>query len=98
MTDINEYLQASQVLLDISRKGQKGLSFRVFESAGLEKKLITTNADIKNYDFYNPNNILVIDEKKPNITLDFFSSEYEKIPESIFKKYTLEQWINEVFY
>lgn len=98
LTDINEYLQASQVLLDISRKGQKGLSFRVFESAGLEKKLITTNTDIKNYDFYNPNNILIIDEKKPEISLDFFNTAYKKIPETIFKKYTLDQWINDVFH
>ena len=98
LSEVNNNLYNSQVLLDINRKGQSGLSFRIFESIGLEKKLITTNADIKNYDFYNPNNILVIDEKKPNITLDFFNTEYEKIPESIFKKYTLEQWINEVFY
>ena len=98
LSEVNDNLYNSQILLDINRKGQSGLSFRIFESIGLEKKLITTNADIKNYDFYNPNNILVIDEKKPNITLDFFNTEYEKIPESIFKKYTLEQWINEVFY
>lgn len=98
LSEVNDNLYNSQILLDINRKGQNGLSFRVFESIGLEKKLITTNADIKNYDFYNSNNILIIDEKKPNITLDFFNTEYEKIPESIFKKYTLEQWINEVFY
>jgi hypothetical protein len=98
LTEVNDYLHASQVLLDINRRGQKGLTFRVFESIGLEKKLITTNTDIKNYDFYNPNNILIIDEKRPNLTLDFFKTEYVRIPEVIFKKYTLEEWINEVFY
>jgi DNA-binding NtrC family response regulator len=35
----------------------------VLESLGLEKKLITTNAEIIHYDFYNPNNILVIDDE-----------------------------------
>ena len=97
LSEVNTYIRNAQVLLDISRKGQKGLTFRVFESIGLEKKLITTNADIKNYDFYNPNNILIIDERKPDIPLDFFNNEYEKIPEEILKKYTLEEWINQVF-
>lgn len=97
LPDMNNYIHNTQVLLDINRKGQKGLTFRVFESLGLEKKLITTNADIKNYDFYNPNNILIIDEKKPNIPLSFFNNEYEKISEDILKKYTLNSWINQVF-
>jgi hypothetical protein len=94
LSEVNNYINNSAVLLDINRKGQKGLTFRVFESIGLEKKLITTNTDTKNYDFYNPNNILIIDEQNPNIPLDFFNNEYEKIPEEILKKYTTEGWIN----
>ncbi|QKJ64404.1 hypothetical protein [Flavobacterium sp. M31R6] len=96
LSEVNDYLHNTQVLLDINRVGQKGLTFRVFESLGLEKKLITTNADIKNYDFYNPNNILIIDEKKPNIPLDFFSNKYQKIPKDLFEKYSIEEWINQI--
>lgn len=96
LPDVNDYIHNAQVLLDINRKGQKGLTFRVFESLGLGKKLITTNADIKNYDFYNPNNILIIDEKKPNIPVAFFNNNYEKISDDILKKYTLDSWINQV--
>lgn len=98
LAEVNNNLCNSQVLLDINRMGQNGLTFRVFESIGLEKKLITTNTDIKNYDFYNTNNILIIDEKNPKIPLSFFNTEYEKIPEMISKKYTLNEWINQVFY
>jgi hypothetical protein len=97
LPEVNDYIQNAEVLLDINRKGQKGLTFRVFESLGLEKKLITTNADIKNYDFYNPNNILIIDDKKTNIPLDFFNNEYEKVPEELLKKYSIEGWIKQVF-
>jgi len=89
-------LHNSQVLLDINRIGQKGLTFRVFESLGLEKKLITTNGDIKNYDFYNPNNILIIDEKKTNIPFDFFTKKYNPVSEDILKKYTIETWILQI--
>lgn len=96
LDEVNNYIQQSLVLLDIIRKGQKGLTFRVFESLTLEKKLITTNQDIKNYDFYNPNNILIIDEKNPKIPIAFFNTNYEKIPEEILNKYTLENWINQI--
>jgi hypothetical protein len=64
---------------------------------GLQKKLITTNSDIKNYDFYNPNNILIIDIKRPEIPKAFFENEYEKLPEDIYNKYTLSGWIKNVF-
>lgn len=97
LIDVNNYAYNAQVLLDINREKQNGLTFRVFESLGLEKKLITTNADIKNYDFYNPNNILIIDEKNINIPLEFFNKEYEKIPDDVLKKYSLDSWINQVF-
>lgn len=98
LSEVEEYINKTQVLLDVNRKGQIGLTFRVFESLGLHKKLITTNSDIVNYDFYNPNNILVIDEKKPIIPPSFFEKEYEKIPDNIFKKYTLNGWIENVIY
>ncbi|MBF4463859.1 hypothetical protein [Flavobacterium sp. LC2016-12] len=98
LPEIEEYINRSQVLLDINRKNQSGLTFRVFESIGLQKKLITTNADIVNYDFYNPNNILVIDENNPDIPVSFFEKEYEEIPEKVYNKYTLKGWIENVVY
>lgn len=97
LPDVDKFIHNAQVLLDINRKGQNGLTFRVFESLGFEKKLITTNADIKNYDFYNPNNILIIDDKNPDIPLDFFNNDYKKIPEELLKNYTIEGWINRIF-
>ena len=96
LDEVSTLIAKSKTLLDINRKGQNGLTFRVFESLGLKKKLITTNADIINYDFYNPNNILLIDEKNPVIPSSFFESNYEAIPESILKKYTLDGWIERV--
>lgn len=98
LSQVNDYINRSQVLLDINRKGQIGLTFRVFESLGLGKKLITTNPDIKNYDFYNPNNILIIDENKPIIPIEFFDNEYDEIPKEILHKYTLEGWVEKVLF
>jgi len=98
LSRVNKYINNSKVMLDINRKGQSGLTFRVFESIGLQKKLITTNPDIKNYDFYNPNNILIIDENNPKIPIAFFSNDYQKLPEKTYYKYSLEGWIDQVIF
>ncbi|MEN0080703.1 hypothetical protein [Flavobacterium lindanitolerans] len=98
LEEISKFIEKSNALLDIKRDGQFGLTFRIFESMGLEKKLITTNPDIVNYDFYNPNNILVIDEKNPVIPTSFFESDYEKLPEEIYHKYTIRGWIQNVLF
>lgn len=94
LSEVNKYINKTQVLLDVQRTGQEGLSFRVLESIGLHKKLITTNSDIVNYDFYNANNILVIDENIPFIPVSFFETNYYDLPKEIFEKYTLIGWLD----
>ncbi len=96
-TKLPDYYRKSRVLLDLTRENQYGLSFRVFEAMALEKKIITDNEMIKNYDFYNPNNILVLNETCSNLQKSFFKTPYKKIPEEIYHKYTLDHWINMVF-
>ncbi|HAB26352.1 MAG TPA: hypothetical protein DCE27_00175, partial [Xanthomarina gelatinilytica] len=97
LTKVKEYLLEADVLLDIQKENQYGLSFRVFESLGYKKKLITTNADIVNYDFYNPNNIAVVDVHNIQIPDAFFKTPYEEIPKDVLYKYTLAGWIENVF-
>lgn len=97
LTEVNQYIANSKVLLDIHRAKQDGLSFRVFESLGLNKKLITTNKDIKSYDFYNPNNILIIDVDNPNFDISFFDTPYQEIPAEILGKYLISNWFEEFF-
>ena len=84
-------------MLDVSRAGQQGLSFRVFESMGLKKKLITTNTDVVTYDFYNPENIFVItDINDIQIPESFFSTPYVDIPKNISDKYLIDNWVDEL--
>jgi len=97
LNKVREFLLKADVLLDIQKENQSGLSFRVFESLGYQKKLITTNKDIIHYDFYNPNNIIVVDPKNIQIPKTFFETSYQEIPNSILYKYTLAGWIEKVF-
>lgn len=58
--DYLSLLANSKCLLDITQEGQNGLTLRPIEAAIYGKKLITTNASIKNTALYNANNVLIL--------------------------------------
>lgn len=97
INEINQYLEESEIMLDVSRNKQEGLSFRVFESLGLKKKLITTNKDVVNYDFYTPENIFVINDiSNIEIPDSFFEKPYLEISKNITDKYLIDNWVEEL--
>ncbi|RAJ13166.1 hypothetical protein [Olleya aquimaris] len=92
-----DLIKKSKILVELQRNNQIGLSFRIFESLGLKKKLITSNTDVVNYDFYNPQNILVVDPDNVVIPDEFVTTPYVEVPEDILEKYTIEHWVKRVF-
>lgn len=95
----NEYcreLQKSGVLLDINQKGQTALTMRVLESIYFSKKLITNNADIVNYSFYNENNIFLLPRRLSDIAPEEIRSFLKKpfVPycEEVLENYDFEHW------
>ena len=95
--DLKILYNETEVILDLVRENQTGLSFRVFEAMAFQKKIITTNKSITSYDFYNPNNILVIDNEDLEINNTFFQTDYQTIPDEIYNLYTLDSWVETVF-
>lgn len=91
-----EYYSQGKVILDLVRSEQCGLSFRIFEAMALQRKIITNNLQVKKYDFYHPNNIFVLEENL-KIDPDFFTTPYQELPQEIYQKYTIENWIKKVF-
>lgn len=82
----------SKAIFDYCQEVQSGLSLRAMESLFLSVKLITTNADIKKFDFYNPNNIYVWQSGRADTVKEFISSPYEKIAPELMKKYDFDNW------
>ena len=76
---------------------QTGLTMRTIETLGAKKKLITTNPHVKEYDFYRPENILIVDRYNPVITKEFLDAPWKEIPENIYKKYSISSWLNSIF-
>lgn len=94
--EVADIIDKTKVVIDIESPGQKGLTMRTIEMIGLKKKLITTNSDIVNYDFYNPNNIRVVDRENPIITDSFINVPYSDLPNNIYRKYHISTWIMDV--
>ena len=95
--NIIEYYDKSNVVLDISHPGQSGLTLRTFETIGAGKKLITTNMNIKDYPFFNPHNIFLIDRDNIQLNQDFFNHEYQAISEDLYEKCSIDGWIYDLF-
>ena len=93
--EMEEVYKNSRCVLDSAQAGQIGLTIRVLEALGAKKKLITTNEDVVNYDFYRPENVYVycgeIDLENP-----FFKEEYKEIDKEIYEKYALRNWLAEI--
>jgi len=71
-------INESKVVLDCPLKGQNGLTIRTFNALAHKKKLITTNANILDFDFYCDDNILIIDDNTQQIPLSFFKTPFNE--------------------
>lgn len=96
-TDMIVGMRSAKVVLDIPFAGQQGLTLRSLESIATRTKVITTNKDIVNYDFYSKNNILVIDEENIEIDSSFFYTPYQELENDILDRYSASGFINEIF-
>lgn len=95
---IKEITNESRIVIDLELSNQQGLTMRTIETLGMRKKLITTNKSIVDYDFYDENNILVVDRTNPFIPNSFVESKYKDLPENIYEKYSLSEWLKVMFY
>jgi hypothetical protein len=93
---VQQVFLQSKSILDIEHPLQTGLTIRSLEALGAKKKLITTNQNVVEYDFYNPVNILVLDRKTPKIREDFFYEPYQHLDSLLYKKYSISGWLDQI--
>ena len=90
-------MSRSRIIVDVNHPRQSGLTLRTIEGLGSQKKLITTNKDVINYDFYRPQNICVVERECPIVPSAFLLSPHQSLPDEIYAKYSLRSWIKEIF-
>ncbi len=95
-SELLRLISCSKVIVDIQHPMQTGLTMRTIEALGACRKLITTNKHIVEYDFYNPNNIQVVDRDNPQISESFLQGDYQALDEDIYNRYSIRYWVKEV--
>ncbi|CAH8222550.1 hypothetical protein [Vibrio aestuarianus] len=93
--ELKRNIENSKAILDLLQGHQAGLSFRVYESLGYNRKLITTNHNIFLYDIYNSDNICVLGEnyKVPD---KLFNTPYFECSIDTIDKYLISSWVKNI--
>lgn len=96
---LSEKYKKSRVLLDIAYKNQSGLGLRPLEAIASNCKLVTTNENIKNYDFYNENNIFHLKDDLSNIKelLFFLKKPFKNYSKETVYKYSVDGFVEDIF-
>ena len=86
-----QILKKSRATLDIQMEDQDGLPMRIFECIGTKTKVVSFNSAIKDYDFYDPNNFLLLDFMNGEFIIpkEFFKTKYFEIPINIRNRYSI---------
>ena len=93
---VQELFISSRIIIDIEHPNQTGLTMRSIEALGAQKKMITTNSSIADYDFYNDSNILILDRSHPRVPNSFLYTEYHPVSENTYNRYRLSSWLDEI--
>lgn len=91
---VQQVFQQSRAIVDIEHPHQMGLTMRTFEALGSRKKLVTTNAHVKDYPFYDPQNIHVIDRANPHLPEAFLKTPYRPLSPELYYRYSLAGWVD----
>jgi hypothetical protein len=94
---VSELFRASRIILDIEHPSQRGLTIRTIEAIGAQKKLITTNQDTKNYEFFDERNVVILRRGSiPTVSEEFLAAPYFAIPADTYEYYSIRGWTEDV--
>lgn len=90
-------INCSRVVFDTQASYQDGLTARFMWALGVGKKIITTNQYVRGYDFYNENQVYVLDDNLSGID-DFLSLPFQQNLSHIekVKPFRIDNWINTI--
>lgn len=89
-----ELVRKSKSIIDIVSADQTGMTLRPLEALYYKKKLITNMVNIKQVEFYNPNNIFILGEDDFDGLREFINTDYDMENYDTFvKEYSFETWL-----
>jgi hypothetical protein len=88
--DFSDKYIKSKAIVDITDPNQTGLPIRIIEAVGANKKIITTNYNVVNEDFYDPKMIFIWGKDNPEKLVHFLNQKHEK---KDFEKYSVKSFV-----
>ncbi|SFN77808.1 hypothetical protein SAMN04487831_103254 [Pseudobutyrivibrio sp. UC1225] len=109
--EIRDMCKNSKAILDLAHEQQQGLTMRTMETLGIKRKLVTNNIYLRDYEFYNETNDLILTDlaakaDKAEHTGDYSDfvlpgDEWLDKPylenEDVRQKYSIHSWIDNLF-
>lgn len=93
---LTDVFDRTEIIVDIEHPNQTGLTVRTFDIMRSSKKMVTTNRDIVNYDFYMFGNIQLINRDDPQIPDAFIERKFTPYSEKILHFYSVDGWLEDV--
>ncbi|WP_457253545.1 hypothetical protein [Pedococcus sp. P5_B7] len=99
--DVRDYLDVlarSHAVLDVSHNAQSGLTMRTIETVGARRKLVTSNAEVVKYPFYDPSRVLVLDtaEFDSAAIRAFIEIPQDRLDDATYERYGIHAWLREI--
>ena len=94
--EIVNLIVKSKSILNVALDNQQGITVRDMESVFFDVKLLTTNKYIKNSEFYNPNNVYILEGTKIDDLPTFLNRPLIPIPNEVKEKHTFDHFIEEL--
>ena len=91
-----EKISGTNAILDIVSGGQHGLTLRPLEAMYFNKKLITNDENLKNFDFYHPSNIFILNNNLEDLPI-FLEVPYHENEVCLTERYDFDSWIYRFF-
>ena len=66
---VAEWLSKSKGIVELTKLGQIGLTLRAYEAIFYNKKLVSNNTFLKNYDFYDAKKIYILQNTDEDLSL-----------------------------
>ena len=95
-SEVLRNIKESKAILEFVQEKQSGLTLRSMEALFFNKKLITTNNSIKDYDLYCKENIFILGHDDINSIQHFLNSPCKTLDKSLISKYDFNQWLQRI--
>lgn len=95
---VRQIVERARAVIDIEHPNQRGLTMRTIETLMSHRKLITTNARIRDTDLYDKTRVCIIDRNVPFIPRSFFETNFRPLDENTRNRYSLKRWIDDIIY